>query len=398
MKKVILGVSGSIAAYKAAHLVRLLVKAGAEVRVLMTPSATTFIAPLTLATLSKNAVLTEVSTEAAWNNHVELGLWADAYVIAPATANTLAKMANGLCDSILTAVYLSARCPVLVAPAMDVDMWHHPATRANLERLQAHGVHILPVGYGELASGLVGEGRMAEPEDIVEYLRTTLTPGQALRGQKALVTAGPTHEALDPVRFIGNHSTGKMGIAIAEALARHGAEVALVLGPTHLRPQHPSVRVVPVVSAQQMYEACAAHFPESRITVLAAAVADYRPLTTAASKIKKKGGPMHLELVETVDIAAQLGRQKRTDQLLVGFALETDNEEANAWAKLERKNFDLIVLNSLRHEGAGFGSDTNKIAILRRDGTKTTFDLKPKSAVGEDIAQEIIRWVNLKST
>lgn len=398
MKKIVLGVSGSIAAYKAAHLVRLLVKEGADVRVLMTPSATTFIAPLTLATLSKNAVLTEVSDEAAWNNHVELGLWADAYVIAPATANTLAKMANGLCDSILTAVYLSARCPVLVAPAMDVDMWHHPATRANLERLQAHGVHIVPVGYGELASGLVGEGRMAEPEAIVAYLRATLTSGQALRGQKALVTAGPTHEALDPVRFIGNHSTGKMGIAIAEALARHGAEVALVLGPTHLRPQHPGVRVVPVVSAQQMYEACAVHFPESRITVLAAAVADYRPQTTAAAKIKKQGGPMHLELVETVDIAAQLGRRKRTDQLLVGFALETDNEEANAWAKLERKNFDLIVLNSLRHEGAGFGGDTNKIAILRRDGTKTTFDLKPKSAVGEDIAQEIIRWVNLNRT
>lgn len=398
MKKIVLGVSGSIAAYKAAHLIRLLVKESAEVRVLMTPSATTFIAPLTLATLSKNPVLTEVSSEAAWNNHVELGLWADAYVIAPATANTLARMANGLCDSILTAVYLSARCPVLVAPAMDMDMWHHPATRANLERLQAYGVGIIPVGYGELASGLVGEGRMAEPEDIVEYLRAILTSGPTLRGQKALVTAGPTHEALDPVRFIGNHSTGKMGIAIAEALARHGAEVTLVLGPTHLRPRHPGVRVVPVVSAQQMYEACVAHFAESRITVLAAAVADYRPQTAAASKIKKQGGPMHLELVETVDIAAQLGRQKRPDQLLVGFALETDNEEANAWAKLERKNFDLIVLNSLRHEGAGFGGDTNKIAILCRDGTKTAFDLKPKSAVGEDVVREIIRRVNPNRT
>ncbi|MCS7035424.1 MAG: bifunctional phosphopantothenoylcysteine decarboxylase/phosphopantothenate--cysteine ligase CoaBC [Saprospiraceae bacterium] len=394
MKKIVLGVSGSIAAYKAAHLVRLLVKEGAEVRVLMTESATAFIAPLTLSTLSKNAVLTEVSTEAGWNNHVELGLWADAYLVAPATANTLAKMANGLCDNILTAVYLSARCPVFVAPAMDVDMWRHPATQANIERLQTHGVRVIPVGYGELASGLVGEGRMAEPEDIVQHLRTALASGRALQGQKALVTAGPTYEALDPVRFLGNHSTGKMGIAIAEALARHGAEVALVLGPTHLRPQHPNVRVVPVVSAQEMYEACAALFPESRIAVLAAAVADYRPQTVATTKIKKQDGIARIDLIETVDIAAQLGRQKRADQLLVGFALETDHEEANARAKLERKNFDFIVLNSLRNEGAGFGGDTNQITILRRDGTKTAFGLKPKSAVGEDIAQEIIRWVN----
>ncbi len=398
MKKIVLGVSGSIAAYKAAHLVRLLVKEDAEVRVLMTAAATAFVTPLTLSTLSRNAVLTDVSTEAGWNNHVELGLWADAYLIAPATANTLAKMANGLCDNLLTAVYLSARCPVFVAPAMDVDMWHHPATQANVERLQAHGVRLIPVGYGELASGLVGEGRMAEPEHIVQYLYAALSSDQALRGQKALVTAGPTYEALDPVRFIGNHSTGKMGIAIAEALARHGAQVTLVLGPTHLRPQHPEVRVVPVVSAQEMYEACEALFPDCRIAVLAAAVADYKPPTTAPFKIKKQGTSLHLDLVETVDIAAQLGRHKRPDQFLVGFALETDNEEANAQAKLKRKNFDLIALNSLRHKGSGFGTDTNKITLFRRNGTQTTFELKPKSALGEDIAQEIIRWVNGSQT
>lgn len=395
MKKIVLGVSGSIAAYKAAVLTRLLVKEGAEVRVLMTPAATAFIAPLTLATLSKHAVLTEVSTEAGWNNHVELGLWADAYVVAPATANTLAKLANGLCDNILTAVYLSARCPVFVAPAMDVDMWHHPSTRANVERLRTYGVHIIPVEHGELASGLVGEGRMAEPESIVHYLRAFSEPtARVLRGKKALVTAGPTYEALDPVRFIGNHSTGKMGIAVAEALARRGADVTLVLGPTYVRPTHPAVHVVPVVSAQEMYEACAARFQESDIAVLAAAVADYRPEAPATAKIKKQDGPMNLPLVETVDIAAQLGRQKRSNQLLVGFALETDNEEANARKKLEKKNFDFIVLNSLRDEGAGFGGDTNRITILRRDGTRTAFDLKLKTAVGEDIAQEIVRWVS----
>ncbi len=394
MARIILGISGSIAAYKAAHLTRLLIKDGDEVRVLMTPAATTFVAPLTLATLSKHEVLTEISSEAAWNNHVELGLWADALVIAPATANTLAKMANGLCDNILTAVYLSARCPVMVAPAMDVDMWRHPATQANVERLRAHGVHLIPVEYGELASGLVGEGRMAEPETIIAYLRALHRPQQPLRGKKALVTAGPTQEAIDPVRFIGNHSSGKMGIALAEALAYRGAEVTLVLGPTHLRPAHPGVRVVRAVSAQDMYEACAALFPESDIAVLAAAVADYRPAVPSASKIKKQGSDMSLPLVETVDIAATLGRQKQPHQLLVGFALETDNEEANARAKMERKNFDFIVLNSLRDEGAGFGTDTNRVAILRPNGSKTVFDLKPKTAVAEDIAHEIVQWVN----
>ncbi len=394
MKKILLGVSGSIAAYKAAHLTRLLVKEGAEVRVLMTEAAAAFISPLTLATLSKNEVLTDVRTEAAWNNHVALGLWADAYVVAPATAHTLAKMAHGLCDNILTAVYLSARCPVWIAPAMDVDMWHHPATQANVERLKARGVRLIPVEYGELASGLVGEGRMAEPETIVHHLLASDDRSQPLAGKKALVTAGPTREAIDPVRFIGNHSSGKMGIAIAEALARKGAEVTLVLGPTHLRPSHPRVRVIPVVSAQDMYEVCTEHFSQAHVAVLAAAVADYRPQSAAPVKIKKQGKQIDLPLVETVDIAAELGRIKRADQLLVGFALETDNEEDNARAKLVKKNFDFIVLNSLRYEGAGFGCDTNRVTILRRDGSQTRFDLKPKSAVGEDIAQEIVRWVN----
>ncbi len=394
MKKILLGVSGSIAAYKAAHLTRLLVKEGAEVRVLMTEAAAAFISPLTLATLSKNEVLMDVRTEAAWNNHVALGLWADAYAVAPATAHTLAKMAHGLCDNILTAVYLSARCPVWIAPAMDVDMWHHPATQANVERLKARGVRLIPVEYGELASGLVGEGRMAEPETIVHHLLASDDRSQPLAGKKALVTAGPTHEAIDPVRFIGNHSSGKMGIAIAEALARKGAEVTLVLGPTHLRPSHPRVQVIPVVSAQDMYEVCTEHFSQAHVAVLAAAVADYRPQSAAPVKIKKQGKQIDLPLVETVDIAAELGRIKRADQLLVGFALETDNEEDNARAKLVKKNFDFIVLNSLRYEGAGFGCDTNRVTILRRDGSQTRFDLKPKSAVGEDIAQEIVRWVN----
>jgi len=394
MKKIILGISGSIAAYKSAYLARLLVKSGAELRVLMTASATTFISPLTLSTLSKNPVLSDVHSEEGWNNHVELGLWADALVIAPATANTVAKLATGLCDNILTAVYLSARCPVFVAPAMDVDMWRHPATQANIELLRKHGVHIIPVEHGELASGLVGDGRMAEPETIVHFLERLFAEGNPLRGKKALVTAGPTHEPLDPVRFIGNHSSGKMGIAIAESLAHLGAEVTLVLGPTHLKPDDKAIRMVPVVSAQEMFDACAAVFQETDITVHAAAVADYRPKTYSASKIKKGGEDMHIELAKTVDIAATLGQSKRQNQIVVGFALETNDEEPNALAKLKKKNLDFIVLNSLRDEGAGFGHDTNKIAILRPDGSKTVFELKSKTAVAEDIVAEILRSAN----
>jgi phosphopantothenoylcysteine decarboxylase / phosphopantothenate---cysteine ligase len=397
--KIILGVSGSIAAYKAAHLTRLLVKQGAEVRVLMTDSATDFISPLTLSTLSKNDVLRDVRSESGWNNHVELGLWADALLIAPATANTLAKLANGLCDNILSAVYLSARCTTFVAPAMDVDMWHHPATRDNLSRLQAHGVQVIPVGHGELASGLVGEGRMAEPEDIVAFLKQHFSKKQDFSNKKALVTAGPTYEALDPVRFIGNHSTGKMGIAIADALAARGADVTLVLGPTRLRPTHPGVRVVAVQSAQDMYEASQKVFGEMDLAVLAAAVADYRPKHVATQKIKKKDDELAIELARTVDIAAALGQVKRAGQVVVGFALETNDETTHAQGKLERKNFDAIVLNSLRDAGAGFGHDTNKISILRRDGTRTDFDLKSKIAVATDIVDEIARLAgNSKAT
>ncbi len=396
--KVILGISGSIAAYKAAHLVRLLVKKGAEVQVLMTASAADFITPLTLSTLSKRSVLMDVHSDAGWNNHVELGLWADALLIAPATANTLAKLANGLCDNVLSAVYLSARCPVFVAPAMDVDMWRHPATQANVARLQDHGVHIIPVEHGELASGLVGDGRMAEPENILAYLERKLSgAGHGIfLGKKSLVTAGPTFEPLDPVRFLGNHSTGKMGIAIAEALHRGGSEVTLVLGPTDIKPQSSSIKVVAVNTAQEMHDACMAVFPKTDIAVMAAAVADYRPKVYSDSKIKKQDGDLSLELAKTVDIAAALGRIKQGHQILVGFALETNNEEKNALLKLEKKNLDFIVLNSMQDKGAGFGHDTNKITILRRDGSKTAFQVKGKTAVAQDIADEIAASANLK--
>jgi phosphopantothenoylcysteine decarboxylase/phosphopantothenate--cysteine ligase len=394
--KIILGISGSIAAYKAASLTRLLVKQGATVQVLMTESAKAFIAPLTLSTLSKRPVFSEVVSESGWNNHVELGLWADAMVIAPASANTLAKLANGLCDNILSAVYLSARCPVYVAPAMDVDMWHHPATQSNIRRLQEHGVKIIPVGHGELASGLVGDGRMAEPEEILEFIRTNTLQASRLQGKKALVTAGPTFEPLDPVRFLGNHSTGKMGIAIAEALAVQGAEVTLVLGPTDLRPTLSAIRVVSVNTANEMYKACESVFSASDIVVLAAAVADYKPKVFSETKLKKKDGEMSLELEKTIDIAATLGKGKKSGQTLVGFALETNDETTHALQKLEKKNFDFIVLNSMRDAGAGFGYDTNRITILRRDGTQTVFPLKSKTAVAQDIVEEICVSANPK--
>ncbi|MFN0174810.1 MAG: bifunctional phosphopantothenoylcysteine decarboxylase/phosphopantothenate--cysteine ligase CoaBC [Saprospiraceae bacterium] len=406
--KIILGISGSIAAYKAVFLTRLLVKQGSEVQVLMTESAKEFVAPLTLSTLSKRPVFSDVVSESGWNNHVELGLWADALLIAPATANTLAKLANGLCDNILSAVYLSARCPVFVAPAMDLDMWHHPATQANIQRLQEHGVKIIPVGHGELASGLVGDGRMAEPEEIVAFLADQLSVGQAtsenlspqkkpvLSNLKALVTAGPTFEALDPVRFIGNHSTGKMGIALAEELARQGASVTLVLGPTDLTPSNNAINVVFVMSAKEMYDVCEAVFSETDIVILAAAVSDYRPKVVSKTKIKKQEGDLSLELVRTVDIAATLGKAKKPNQFIVGFALETDDEQSNALKKLEKKNFDFIVLNSMRDAGAGFGHDTNKITILRRDGTQTEFPLKTKTAVAQDIVAEICKAANHK--
>ena len=391
--RIILGISGSIAAYKAAALTRLWIKSGHEVRVVMTAPATTFITPLTLSTVSKHPVITDISTEQGWNNHVELGLWADAMVIAPASANTLARMANGLCDNMLLAVYLSARCPVWVAPAMDLDMWKHPATRSNLDKLQSYGVQVIPVGHGELASGLTGDGRMAEPEEIVRYVASGMQllkmPAPSLKGIKALVTAGPTHEPLDPVRFIGNHSSGKMGIAIAEMLALYGAEVTLVCGPGTASATWPGITVKKVQTAQQMYEACAAVFPQTGIAVLAAAVADYRPEVVADQKIKKKEKHFALPLARTVDIAATLGQMKKKGQLMIGFALETNDEEAHATDKLKRKNFDFIVLNSTRDAGATFGHDTNKITILHRDGRKQAYDLKPKTEVAWDIVREI---------
>ena len=391
-KKILLGVTGSIAAYKSAVLTRLLVKAGAVVKVVMTPAAADFITPLTLSTLSKNPVLTEFVKDntGQWNNHVELGLWADAMVIAPASANTLGKMANGLCDNLLLAVYLSARCPVFFAPAMDLDMLQHPATQNNIQKLKSYSNILIDAAFGELASGLVGNGRMAEPEEIVAALENHFASEQKLSGKKVLVTAGPTYEAIDPVRFIGNHSTGKMGFSIAEEFARQGAIVNLVTGPTQQHINHPHVNVIPVTSAEQMYTSCASLFPSTDIAVLAAAVADYRPVEVAAQKIKKNDANLTIELTKTHDIAASLGKLKHNGQVMVGFALETENEQANAQTKLEKKNFDLILLNSLNDKGAGFGHDTNKITILDREQRVKSFELKNKKEVAKDIVKAII--------
>lgn len=398
-KKILLGISGSIAAYKAASLVRLFVKAGAEVKVLMTDAATRFITPLTLSTLSKHEVLTDVVGEKGWNNHVELGLWADAYVIAPTTASTLAKLTHGICDNMLVAAYLSARCPVFVAPAMDVDMWHHPSTRRNLATLQTDGVQVIPVGHGELASGLVGDGRMAEPNEIFDFIQAFFQKKffekSILKNKKILITAGPTHEPLDPVRFVGNRSSGKMGIAIAEALVQRGAEVILVMGPSLLMGSLQQLEkrktiVINVETAQEMFEAAKTHFQNCDAAILAAAVADYRPKNVAGEKIKKKMDNLVIELESTPDIAKYLGSQKAEKQILIGFALETNNELENAKGKLERKNFDFIVLNSLNDKGAGFATDTNKVTmIFAPDARVQTFDLKDKSSVGNDIAEAL---------
>lgn len=391
-KKILLGVTGSIAAYKSAVLTRLLVKSEAEVKVIMSPAAHDFITPLTLSTLSKNPVLTNFTEgeSGQWNNHVELGLWADALVIAPASANTLAKIAHGQCDNLLLAVYLSARCPVFFSPAMDLDMLEHPATKSNIEKLSSFGNHIIAPGFGELASGLTGLGRMAEPEQIIDQLNAFFRGSNKLQGKTVLVTAGPTHEAIDPVRFIGNHSSGKMGFAIAEALADEGANVNLVTGPTHQHTSHPHIHVKQVTSAEEMYNACTALFPSADITVLSAAVADYKPTTRAEQKLKKKEGNLVVELTRTQDIAASLGKLKHNGQIIVGFALETEEEQANALKKLESKNFDLIVLNSLNDKGAGFGHDTNKITIIDRQQKLKTFDLKSKKEVAGDIVHAII--------
>jgi phosphopantothenoylcysteine decarboxylase / phosphopantothenate---cysteine ligase len=394
-KKIIIGVTGSIAAYKSALLVRLLVKAEAEVKVIMTTAASEFISPLTLATLSKNPVLIDFVQDktGVWHNHVALGLWADALVIAPASANTLAKCANGLCDNLLTAVYLSARCPVFFAPAMDLDMYQHPATQNNLQKLQSFDNQLIPSEYGELASGLVGEGRMAEPEHIVQFLLDFFSHSKAakLAGKKVLITAGPTQEAIDPVRFISNHSSGKMGYALAEACAERGAEVFLVSGPTHLSLKHPNIWRENVSSAKTMYEACQKHFSQADIVILAAAVADFTPQTVANQKIKKKEGEntMLIELTKTIDIAHTLGQQKTEAQVFVGFALETDNELENALSKLKRKNFDWIILNSLREAGAGFGHDTNKITLINAEGEIQEFPLQSKQTLANSIVDII---------
>jgi len=390
-KKILLGITGSIAAYKAATLTRLLIKAGAEVKVIMTPAAATFVTPLTLSTLSKHPVWTDVSSEGSWNNHVELGLWADLMIIAPATATTLSRLAQGLCDNMLVAVYLSARCPVYFAPAMDVDMWRHPSTQQNVNRLLSYGNRLIPVETGELASGLSGEGRMAEPETIVEVADQHFAEGE-LSGKKILLTAGPTYEAFDPVRFIGNRSSGKMGIAVAEEAAARGATVELILGPTHLSPKHPNINVHRVESAQEMYDKAVALFPDCRAAILAAAVADYRPESRSGHKIKKSDQNLELKLVRTPDIAAQLGEIKK-EQLIVGFAMETENEEANARRKLEKKNMDFIVLNSLSEEGAGFQHDTNRVRFFFRDGRVKDFELKLKSEVAKDIISEIVALI-----
>lgn len=392
-KKIILGISGGIAAYKTASLVRLLIKAGAEVQVIMTPASKDFVTPLTLSTLSKNPVhssfYNEEDDNAKWNNHVELGLWADLMVIAPATANTLSKMASGACDNLLIATYLSAKCPVYFAPAMDLDMYKHPSTLASFNALKQFGNIIIPAESGELASGLSGEGRMAEPENIIAFLEADLESKLPLKGKKFLITAGPTYEAIDPVRFIGNHSSGKMGFDIAECAAKNGAEVVLVSGPTHLKSKDRKIHTIAVTSAKQMYDACHEHFESVDVAIAAAAVADYRPKTVASQKIKKAEADLTIELEKTQDILASLGALKK-HQFLVGFALETENEVANAQQKIRKKNLDLIVLNSLNDEGAGFGKPTNKITFIDQSFLVEPMQLKSKEAVAEDIIHKII--------
>ena len=402
-KKIVLGITGSIAAYKACILARLLIKKGAEVQVVMTPAAKEFITPLTLATLTQKPVVSEFfdRRDGSWHSHVNLGLWAYAMLIAPASASTIGKMANGIADNMLVTTYLSMKqsptsegkvnTPVFVAPAMDLDMYAHPSTQANLQKLQSYGNHIIEPATGFLASKLEGKGRMEEPEKIVEVLEQFFAKQQKLAGKKVLITAGPTYEKIDPVRFIGNYSSGKMGFALAEVCAEQGAEVTLVSGPVMLQTKHPGIKRIDVESAQQMYEAATKHFPKADIAILCAAVADFTPKTTADKKIKRKGDNLKLELQPTKDIAAALGAVKKKKQVLVGFALETDNEQKNAKEKMERKNFDFIVLNSLQDKGAGFRVDTNKVTIIDRHNDLTAYDIKSKREVAEDIIGYVIQ-------
>jgi phosphopantothenoylcysteine decarboxylase/phosphopantothenate--cysteine ligase len=390
-KKILLGICGSIAAYKSILLTRLLIKAGAEVKVVMTPSAKDFVTPLSLSTISKNEVLSDLSLNDTWTNHVQLGRWADVMLIAPLSCNTLAKMANGICDNLLLATYLSATCPVVAAPAMDEDMWKHPSTRVNVEKLESFGTRVIPVEKGELASGLYGDGRMAEPEQIISFLEMNFFFSTELKGKKALVTAGPTHEPFDPIRFIGNQSTGKMGVAIANELAQRGAAVELVLGPSSIEINDPRIRVTRVQSAEEMYNACLEIFPSTQIAVMSAAVADYTPVSFSSEKIKKNSETFTLELSRTKDILHDLGEKKKAGQILVGFALENTDEAAYARKKLKSKNADMIVLNSLNDAGAGFGFDTNQITIFEKYGEEIPYKQKSKQQVARDIVDRIIK-------
>ena len=394
-KKILLGISGSIAAYKSAHLIRLLVKAGAEVKVLMTESSKTFISPLTISTLSRNKVLSNLTDNESWANHVMLGRWADVFVIAPLSCNTLSKMAQGACDNLLTAVYLSATCPVIVAPAMDEDMWRHASVQTNLSMLRSYGNRVIPVEHGELASGLIGDGRMAEPESILKYLTDFLDSHKTgeLSGKKILITAGPTYEKIDPVRFIGNYSTGKMGIELAKECRDRGGEVTLVIGPTsQVLPD--GITIHKVETADEMFDVATSVFTSADIAVLSAAVADYKSVSVADAKIKKSGDNLIVELTQTKDILKALGKLKHNGQLLVGFALETNDEKVNALKKLRDKNADLIVLNSLNDSGAGFGFDTNKISIFDSREKEFKFDLKSKKEIATDIVNTFIKYLH----
>lgn len=393
-KKILLGISGSIAAYKSILLVRLLVKSGAEVKVLMTNAAKDFVSPLVLSTLSKNEVLVDLTSQNSWANHVELGRWADVMLIAPLSCNSLAKMANGICDNLLMAVYLSATCPVVVAPAMDEDMWHHPSTKRNLDLITSYNNKIIPVEKGELASGLFGDGRMAEPETIISFLIENYFRSNLLQNKNVVITAGPTYETIDPVRFIGNHSSGKMGYAIAEAFYLQGANVTIVSGPTNQKVIYPAIKVLNVTSCDEMFDAVASNMENADILVMSAAVADYKPVAVADNKIKKKDNNWNLELEKTKDILYFVGNNKKPNQFIAGFALETENGKANAIAKLKAKNADCIILNSFNNQNRVFGADENKITIIDSNETEHNFETKSKTAVANDIVSFIISKIN----